>query len=49
MESNITEGMRCKICDRYLPKDCVTATVDDKTLKFCCETCKDKYLGKKGQ
>jgi hypothetical protein len=47
MESNITEGMRCKVCYRYLPKDCVTATVGDKTLRFCCEACKDKFLGKK--
>jgi Cu+-exporting ATPase len=29
MESNITAGMRCEICRRYLTKDCVTATVGD--------------------
>lgn len=47
MEPNIFERTRCRICNRYLPKDCVTATVGDKTLRFCCEACKDKFLEKK--
>ncbi|MDI6895804.1 eL24 family ribosomal protein [Methanocella conradii] len=44
MRSNAIEGMRCKVCGRFLPKECVTATVGGKTLKFCCEACKDKFL-----
>ncbi len=46
LESNIAMGMRCKVCDRYPPKDCVMATVGDKPLKFCCGGWRDKFFGK---
>ncbi len=37
---------RCKICYRYIGKEGIELKVDDKVLRFCCETCLKKFKDK---
>jgi ribosome-binding protein aMBF1 (putative translation factor) len=37
---------RCKICYRYIGKEGIELKVDDKVLRFCCETCMKKFKDK---